>query len=180
MFDQLRLGHRRASSPHHDAPHRLAPFDIGHTDHGGLQNVRVFDQRLLDLLEADLLGKGDGTQAEGVRLRTALAEREFVLHMQPKVDLRSGRVVGAEALARWFRPGIGFVPPTEFIDVAEGSSLIFELTRWMLYEACERVARWRLLDPVCSLRIAVNLSLTRRRSRGRCCPRRRRRPRKKK
>ena len=83
---------------------------------------------------------------------------ELEMYLQPIIDLASGEPLGAEALARWFRPGIGHVPPTEFIGVAEGSSLIFELTRWMLYEACERVALWRRRDPSCTLRIAVNLS----------------------
>jgi diguanylate cyclase (GGDEF)-like protein len=91
-------------------------------------------------------------------LRQAIRNNELELHFQPVFDVQSGECWGAEALARWNRPGIGAVPPAVFIPVAERSALIFDLERWVLHTACERVVAWREADPDCSLRIAVNIS----------------------
>ncbi|MBI1891814.1 MAG: EAL domain-containing protein [Burkholderiales bacterium] len=90
-------------------------------------------------------------------LRHALANQEFVLHYQPKIDLQSGRIVGAEALLRWSHPETGLIPPDDFIPVAEETALIVPIGRWVLEQACYQVAQWRKrLAP--DLRIAVNLS----------------------
>jgi predicted signal transduction protein with EAL and GGDEF domain len=61
-------------------------------------------------------------------LRRALERQEFLLHYQPKVNLRTGAITGAEALIRWFHPTRGFVPPTKFIPVAEGCGLILPIS----------------------------------------------------
>ena len=76
-------------------------------------------------------------------LRFALARNELVLHYQPVVDARSGRVSGAEALVRWQRPGFGLVMPGGFIDVAENSGLIVDIGAWTLREACRQISAWR-------------------------------------
>ena len=91
-------------------------------------------------------------------LREAIRNGELELHFQPVFDVQSGECWGAEALVRWNRPGIGPIPPSEFIPVAERSALIFDLERWVLTRACERVVAWRETDPECSLRLAVNIS----------------------
>ena len=91
-------------------------------------------------------------------LREAIRNGHLELHFQPVFDVQSGECWGAEALVRWNRPGIGPVPPSEFIPVAERSALIFDLERWVLARACERVVAWRENDPLCSLRLAVNIS----------------------
>ncbi len=70
---------------------------------------------------------------------------EISLAWQPKVDLSSGRISGAEALARWQSPALGAVPPKEFIAVAEESGLIIPLGRWVLDAACMEAARWSTL-----------------------------------
>ncbi|KJH78379.1 MULTISPECIES: EAL domain-containing protein [unclassified Pseudomonas] len=90
-------------------------------------------------------------------IRLALARNEFVLHYQPKLDLRSGQVVGAEALIRWHKPGHGLVYPSAFIAVAEDSGLIVPLSKWVLAEACRQSCAWRAagLPPIC---MAVNMS----------------------
>jgi diguanylate cyclase (GGDEF)-like protein/PAS domain S-box-containing protein len=90
-------------------------------------------------------------------LRQALANDELLLYYQPKVSLRSGRIVGAEALLRWRHPVRGLVSPGVFIPVAEETGLILELGNWVLEEACRQIAAWRnanLMMPP----IAVNLS----------------------
>ncbi|TFW24313.1 putative bifunctional diguanylate cyclase/phosphodiesterase [Duganella callida] len=90
-------------------------------------------------------------------LRQALQNNELLLYYQPKVSLRSGRIVGAEALLRWRHPVRGLVSPGVFIPVAEETGLILDLGAWVLEEACRQVRAWRdanLIMPP----IAVNLS----------------------
>lgn len=90
-------------------------------------------------------------------LRYALHNEEFLLHYQPKIDLQSGRIVGAEALLRWQHADGGLTSPNDFIPVAEETGLIVPIGRWVLEKACHQVAEWRArLAP--DLRIAVNLS----------------------
>ncbi|MGV8888700.1 MAG: putative bifunctional diguanylate cyclase/phosphodiesterase [Pseudomonas sp.] len=90
-------------------------------------------------------------------IRLALERNEFVLHYQPKLDLGSGQVVGAEALIRWQKPGHGLVYPSKFIGVAEDSGLIVPLSKWVLAEACRQTCAWQAagLPQIC---MSVNVS----------------------
>ncbi|MHC8349087.1 putative bifunctional diguanylate cyclase/phosphodiesterase [Pseudomonas sp. RT4P38] len=90
-------------------------------------------------------------------IRLALERNEFVLHYQPKLDLGSGQVVGAEALIRWQKPGHGLVYPSKFIGVAEDSGLIVPLSKWVLAEACRQTCAWQAagLPQIC---MSVNIS----------------------
>ncbi|MFA7268430.1 MAG: EAL domain-containing protein [Sterolibacterium sp.] len=90
-------------------------------------------------------------------LRKALAGQQFVLHYQPQLDLRSGRLVGVEALVRWQHPVRGLVPPNDFIPIAEETGLIQALGDWVLEEACRQLHRWQTGDTA-HIRISVNLS----------------------
>jgi len=89
-------------------------------------------------------------------LRTALAQREFELHFQPKVDVATGRIESAEALIRWRHPKRGLVAPGEFIPLAEETGLIVPLGEWVLFEACRQARAWQAAG--LHLRMAVNLS----------------------
>ncbi|MFZ4539723.1 EAL domain-containing protein [Propionivibrio sp.] len=95
-------------------------------------------------------------QLEG-ELREALTGYQLLLHYQPKVSLRSGRIVGAEALIRWSHPEHGMIPPSKFVPIAEETGLILELGNWVIEEACRQIRSWldSGLEPV---PIAVNLS----------------------
>jgi EAL domain-containing protein (putative c-di-GMP-specific phosphodiesterase class I) len=89
-------------------------------------------------------------------LRRALENRSLFLAFQPKVDLRTGRVCGVEALSRWVHPVHGFIPPDQFIPHAERTGLIQPLTHWCLETALERIVELRAKVP--ELSVAVNLS----------------------
>lgn len=90
-------------------------------------------------------------------LRTAIAEEQFVLYYQLKVDTETGGIVGAEALIRWRHPERGMIPPDVFIPVAEKNGSICKLTDWVLTEACAEIRRMmdNGLPPVS---VAVNVS----------------------
>ena len=90
-------------------------------------------------------------------LSRAIERGELLLHYQPKVAGHSGQVVGAEALLRWQRAGIGMVPPGQFIPLAEQSSLILDIGAWVIDEACRQLRAWMDAgQPV--VRIAVNVA----------------------
>ena len=90
-------------------------------------------------------------------LRKAIERDEFVLHYQPQVDLRTGQMVGMEALIRWRHPEFGMVPPGRFIGVAEETGLIVPIGSWVIRTACAQNQAWQRagLKP---MRIAINVS----------------------
>jgi diguanylate cyclase (GGDEF)-like protein/PAS domain S-box-containing protein len=90
-------------------------------------------------------------------LRNAILNSEFELHYQPQVCVKEDRIVGMEALIRWQHPVHGLVFPGSFIDLAEETGLIHEITDWVMAEACRQLARWRGLG-LENLRIAINVS----------------------
>ncbi|NMG74718.1 EAL domain-containing protein [Aromatoleum diolicum] len=90
-------------------------------------------------------------------LRRALERKEFVLHYQPKLDLRTGLVVGAEALIRWQREGGRMEPPGSFIPLAEKTGLIVPIGTWVIDTACRQLRAWRDTGWP-DLRLAVNVS----------------------
>ncbi|HEV8626696.1 MAG TPA: EAL domain-containing protein, partial [Acidimicrobiia bacterium] len=90
-------------------------------------------------------------------LRRGLEAGEFVLHYQPKVDLRTGRITGAEALVRWNHPEKGLLYPGAFVPLAEQTGLVGALGEFVIAAACEQLAAWRL-DGLPDLTVAVNVS----------------------
>jgi diguanylate cyclase (GGDEF)-like protein len=91
------------------------------------------------------------------QLRRALDRDELVPFYQPKVDLQTGQVVGAEVLLRWNHPQRGFVSPVEFIPLAEETGLIVEFGEWVLNAACKQNKTWQVAG-LPHIRVAVNVS----------------------
>lgn len=115
----------------------------------GRNNFRFF--------EADMNARAVQRHSVEVNLRLALERQEFVLHYQPKVDLRLGTVVGVEALIRWQHPELGLLLPGQFVAIAEDCGLILPIGRWVLREACRQARIWRE-EGLAPITIAVNTS----------------------
>jgi diguanylate cyclase (GGDEF)-like protein/PAS domain S-box-containing protein len=115
----------------------------------GRNNYRFYKAEMNELAMYRLRMEND--------LRNALENREFVLHYQPQMDLKSGRVTGVEALLRWQHPRPGLVQPAEFIGVAEEIGLIVPIGAWVLGQACEQAVAWQRAG-CAPVKIAVNLS----------------------
>ncbi|MCB5206905.1 bifunctional diguanylate cyclase/phosphodiesterase [Methylovorus mays] len=90
-------------------------------------------------------------------LRRAVERNEFVLHYQPKVDLRSQKIIGAEAVVRWQHPELGMLSPMQFIPLAEETGLIIDIGAWIMRESCRQAVEWQQLTGQ-NVRVAVNLS----------------------
>jgi len=92
-----------------------------------------------------------------VALRYALEREEFQIYYQPQVSLKTGKIVGAEALLRWKHPQQGMISPMKFIPIAEETGLIEPIGEWVLYQACKHSKTWRS-QGLGNLRVSVNLS----------------------
>jgi EAL domain-containing protein (putative c-di-GMP-specific phosphodiesterase class I) len=90
-------------------------------------------------------------------LRTAVQRNEFTLQYQPKVNLKTGVIVGAEALLRWTHSDRGSIPPSRFISIAEDTGLILEIGAWVLREACNQAQAW-VEEGLPRITMAVNVS----------------------
>jgi diguanylate cyclase (GGDEF)-like protein len=128
---------------------RNADISAGYAKEAGRNLFRFYEDSMNTRLQQNLqLVAG---------LRNALAREEFVLHYQPVVDIRTGRMVAAEALVRWNSPELGLVAPGLFIGAAERSGLIVDIGRWVLKEACRQMVAWRTEGQPAFV-LAVNLS----------------------
>lgn len=91
------------------------------------------------------------------QIRIGLQKQEFQMHYQPIVNAKTGLLVGMEALVRWIHPRRGFVPPTEFISIAEGSGQIMALERWIIEDVFSQISRWIEIGEM-PIFISINLS----------------------
>ena len=90
-------------------------------------------------------------------LYKAVEQNEFQLYYQPQVDMRTGSIVGVEALLRWIQPELGIISPLDFISIAEENGLIVPITEWVITEACRQNRSWQE-DGLPHLKTAVNIS----------------------
>ena len=105
---------------------------------------RLFDQAMREREEFRRMIERD--------MHAALEAEQFVMHYQPQIDLRTGKLVGVEALVRWRHPERGFISPADFIAVAEESGLIGRLGEWILTRSCLDAAQWG------GIKVSVNIS----------------------
>jgi diguanylate cyclase (GGDEF)-like protein len=115
----------------------------------GRNALKIYDQSM-DTKAAEQLHLAS-------KMRTALGKSEFTLHYQPQFDLRSGQIIGAEALVRWRHPELGLVPPGKFIPVAENSGLIVEMGEWIVFEACRQAKQWQV-EGLGNIVVGINIS----------------------
>ncbi len=128
---------------------------LRHADHAmyqakqdGKNRYHVFDT------DHNLVVKAKHDSIE--RIREALTRREFVLHYQPKVNMRTGRVVGVEALIRWQHPSLGLLLPGVFLPIVEGHQLNVEIGEWVIDTALRQVADWS----GCGLAMPVSVNVS--------------------
>ncbi|WP_433665506.1 putative bifunctional diguanylate cyclase/phosphodiesterase [Nocardia sp. CA-128927] len=93
-----------------------------------------------------------------LNLRGAVSDGSLLLHYQPEVDLRTGRIVALEALVRWLHPTRGLLPPAAFVTVAEATNLAGELGRWVIRSACAQFAEWRRRGLASNVVMRINVS----------------------
>ena len=115
----------------------------------GKNNYQIFS--------SDLAEHGTSTRLMENALRSAVVRNEFELYYQPKIDMRTSRITGAEALLRWHHPTRGTVAPGEFMHLAEETGLIHEIGDWVLDAAFSQARRWHEAG-FTDLRLAINLA----------------------
>jgi diguanylate cyclase (GGDEF)-like protein/PAS domain S-box-containing protein len=128
---------------------RHADFAMYHAKDRGRNNYQFFESDMnLRALERQSLEDG---------LRHAIDRQQLVLYYQPIVNLRTGSIVGAEALLRWRHPQRGLILPEQFMPIAEESGFILSIGRWVLRAACQQLRTWQDAG-LPAMRIAVNIS----------------------
>ena len=129
-----------AIADHHStAPGLLAEADTAayRAKERGRNRIEIFDEDLRRSVRARV--------EIATALRHALDDEQFVLHYQPLVAVDSSSLAGFEALVRWERPGVGLVPPGDFLPVAEDRGLMVPMGRWITDQACRQLATWNAL-----------------------------------
>jgi diguanylate cyclase (GGDEF)-like protein/PAS domain S-box-containing protein len=131
---------------------RTADIAMYHAKARGKSRYEVFDTAMNDQAFMRLQLETD--------LRQAIVRQEFRVDYQPIVLLKTGIVIGFEALLRWEHPLRGLISPEEFIPVAEETGLIMPIGQWVLHEACRQMRAWQVEFPTCPLlTISVNFSI---------------------
>lgn len=109
------------------------------------------------LYASDMQSTAIGNATLDVDMRSALERGEFLLHFQPQINAKTGRIVGGEALLRWNKPGFGMQSPASFLPRAEATGFIVAINDWVVMEACRAGKAWQN-QGLAGLRIGVNLS----------------------
>ncbi len=154
VFTSASIGIAFSTTGYDQPEHLLRNADIAmyHAkSNNGNEKFKIFDTGMYASAVARLQLETD--------LRQAINQNEFILHYQPIISMKDGRIEGIEALIRWQHPVQGFIPPSEFIPTAEETGLIVEIGEWVLREACCQLTAWHKQSPsVSHLSISVNIS----------------------
>ena len=138
-----------ASETDPEGPLKRADHAMYQAKAAGRNTLRFFDPQLQALATAQA--------ALDAGLREALEKKQFVLHYQPQVSLRTGQIVGLEALIRWQHADGHLVPPNDFIPAAERTKLIVPMGQWVIEEVCRQIRVWREAG-LPAIQVAVNVS----------------------
>ena len=122
-----------------------------------MYRAKAIGKNTFQFFSAELAELGTAMRLLENSLRSALVRNEFEVYYQPKIDMRSGFIVGAEALLRWHHPSRGLVMPGEFVKLAEEAGLMHEIGNWVLDIAFAQLRRWREKG-YDDMRLAVNLA----------------------
>ncbi|MCY2924322.1 MAG: diguanylate cyclase [Planctomycetota bacterium] len=147
------IGITTSTLGYEDAEGMLRDADTAmyHAKHEGRARVAVFDQEMHERVMSRLTMESE--------LREAIEKDQIILHYQPILALRTGNLVGFEALARWNHPVRGWIPPTEFIPIAEQTGTIIPLGAKLLREACQQLKVWQTQWPLLvDLSMSVNVA----------------------
>lgn len=131
-----------------DAISRKADMAMYRAKEEGKNNFCFFDEKMNQAAKSNIELLSE--------LQKAMDGEKLELHYQPKVDLKSNRIIGVEALLRWNHPDKGYIAPNKFIHLAESSGKIIELGNWVIDEACHQCRNW--LDMDIELPVAINIS----------------------
>jgi diguanylate cyclase (GGDEF)-like protein/PAS domain S-box-containing protein len=121
-----------------------------------MYQAKLAGKNRFQVFDAELAAQVRGQLESVERIRQALQQNEFVLHYQPKVNLRSGRVLGVEALIRWQHPERGLLAPGLFLPIVEDHPLICDIGDWVLSEGLAQLAAWRVAG--LELGLSINIS----------------------
>ena len=122
-----------------------------------MYRAKELGKNAFQFFSVELAEQGNAMRLLENSLRSALVRNEFELYYQPKIDMQSGRIVGAEALLRWHHPTRGLVSPGEFVPLAEDAGLMQEIGNWVLDVAFAQLRRWREKG-YGNMRLAVNVA----------------------
>jgi len=133
--------------------HGKAPGELLKSADLALYDAKANGRNIFRVFRAEMLEAIRSRKAAESELRDAIERDEFVLHYQPVVDVKTRRLCGVEALVRWRHPAKGFIPPDQFIPLAESTGLIVPLGEWILRRACADAVSWPA-----DIRVAINVS----------------------
>ncbi len=138
---------------------RDKPADVMRNADLAMHRAKAAGKSRTEIYQQDLHAKASSLLRLENDLRRAVDREELSLYYQPIVCMRTGRLIGFEALARWFHKERGMIPPNEFIPISEATGIVGGLGRWALDTACKQLAEWQKRFPnFKDLTVAVNIS----------------------